>query len=535
MLLNKEVLLEKEKLAELGVTTPDYDLAKVKADTLENPIWLHLGAGNIFRAFLGSAQEKMLNEGRDSKGIIAAEGFDYEIVDVMNHYDNLTMNVTLKESGEVDYEVLGSIVEYLRMDPSAEDFKKIIEIFEAPSLQMVSFTITEKGYSITNSDGDFTAQIAEDFKKGPEHVTSYIGKVVYLLHKRYEKGKHPLALVSMDNMSHNGEKLAAAVLTFAKEWEKEGHVDADFVAYLEDDATIAFPWSMIDKITPRPDPKVEEMIKELGFKDIEPRTTGMNSFVAPFVNGEETEYLIVEDSFPNGRPELDVEGIIFTDRDTVNATEIMKVTACLNPLHTALAIYGCLLGHETIHEEMKDEDLVKLIKQLGYNEGLPVVVDPKILSPKKFIDEVINVRLPNPFMPDTPQRIATDTSQKLAIRFGNTLENHLAAGKDIADIKAIPLVYAGWFRYLVGLDDNGEKFELSADPLFDELLPQFEGVTLGSEADKDVIYGLLRNEKIFGLDIVEAGLGEDVLALYNQMLEGPGAIRSTLQAELAKF
>ena len=72
----------------------------------------------------------------------------------------------------------------------------------------------------------------------------------------------------------------------------------------------------------------------------------------------------------------------FTDRDTVNRTERMKVTTCLNPLHTALAVYGCLLGYILIREEMKDEDLVKLIRRLGYREGLPVVTDPVILSPK---------------------------------------------------------------------------------------------------------------------------------------------------------
>ncbi len=111
-----------------------------------------------------------------------------------------------------------------------------------------------------------------------------------------------------------------------------------------------------------------------------------------------------------------------TDRETVNKTERMKVTTCLNPLHTAMSVYGCMLGYDLICAEMKDEDIVALIKRLGYVEGLPVVVDPKILDPKSFIDEVIEQRLPNPFMPDMPQRIATDTSQKVGIRFGETIK-----------------------------------------------------------------------------------------------------------------
>ena len=99
---------------------------------------------------------------------------------------------------------------------------------------------------------------------------------------------------------------------------------------------------------------------------------------------------------------------MFTERETVERVERMKVCTCLNPLHTTLAVYGCLLGYTKISDEMKDEDLVKLVETIGYREGLPVVTDPGILSPKKFIDEVIQVRVPNPFMPDTPQRIACD-------------------------------------------------------------------------------------------------------------------------------
>lgn len=92
----------------------------------------------------------------------------------------------------------------------------------------------------------------------------------------------------------------------------------------------------------------------------------------------------------------------------------MKVCTCLNPLHTFLAVSGCLLGYTLIADEMKDEDLLRLVKRLGYDEGLPVVVDPGIIKPKDFIDEVVNIRIPNPFMPDTPQRIACDTSRSSA-------------------------------------------------------------------------------------------------------------------------
>lgn len=122
----------------------------------------------------------------------------------------------------------------------------------------------------------------------------------------------------------------------------------------------------------------------------------------------------------------------------------MKVCTCLNPLHTCLAVYGCLLGYTKISDEMRDAELAAFIRTMGYAEGLPVAVDPGILDPKEFIDTVINVRFPNPFMPDTPQRIATDTSQKLPVRFGEMLKAYIAEpDRDASQLKYIPLEFAG--------------------------------------------------------------------------------------------
>ena len=118
-------------------------------------------------------------------------------------------------------------------------------------------------------------------------------------------------------------------------------------------------------------------------EELEPVITSKNTYVAPFVNAEECEYLVIEDAFPNGRPKLEKGGIIFTERETVDKVEKMKVCTCLNPLHTALAVYGCLLGYELISKEMKDETLKKLVEGIGYTEGLPVVVNPGILDPKE--------------------------------------------------------------------------------------------------------------------------------------------------------
>ena len=121
---------------------------------------------------------------------------------------------------------------------------------------------------------------------------------------------------------------------------------------------------MIDKITPRPAESVMNKLEELGFEDMDLIITQKGSYTAPFVNSEVCEYLIIEDNFPNGVIDISSDRVMFTDRDTVNDVETMKVTTCLNPLHTALAVTGCLLGYTLIADQMKNETLVKLIKKI---------------------------------------------------------------------------------------------------------------------------------------------------------------------------
>lgn len=535
LVLNETGLQNKADWENAGYKLPSFDRAKVKEETRKNPQWIHFGAGNIFRAFQANVCQKMIENGDMSTGLVVAEGFDYEIIEKSYRpQDNYSVLVTLKADGNIEKTVIGSIVESCILDSENDaEYSRLKEIFENDSLQMASFTITEKGYSLVNGKGEELPSVTADMANGPEKPESYIGKVVSLLYARYKKSAAPIAMVSMDNCSHNGEKLFAAIDAFAKGWNKNGLVEDGFVAYIEDESKVSFPWSMIDKITPRPDASVEDILKKDGLEGLEPVITSKKTYVAPFVNAEESEYLVIEDKFPNGRPALEKAGLIFTDRETVNKVEKMKVCTCLNPLHTALAVYGCLLGYTKIADEMKDETLLQMVKTIGYKEGLPVVVNPGVIDPKEFIDTVVNVRIPNPFMPDTPQRIATDTSQKLSIRFGETIKAYAASSElDVQDLKLIPLVFAGWLRYLMAVDDNGEAFELSADPLIDTVKPVVDKITLGSNISakeaEEILRPVMSNKAIFGVDLFEAGLSDTVIGYFLELIAGKGAVRNTL-------
>ncbi|MBQ7635687.1 MAG: mannitol dehydrogenase family protein [Lachnospiraceae bacterium] len=533
MKLNNEGLKNTKEWEALGYDLPGFDRDAMIEKTKKAPVWIHFGAGNIFRAFQANVVQNLLNKGVIDRGLTVCEGYDYEIIEKMYApHDDLSILATFMASGKIQKTVVGSIAESLTLDSdNTAAYDRLKEIFKSDSLQMASFTITEKGYSLVNGKGEMLPSVAEDLKNGPAKPESYLGKVVSLLYTRFLAGEKPIAFVSMDNCSHNGDKLYAAVEAFAREWEFKGLIQKGFVDYINNEKKVSFPWSMIDKITPRPDASVEAMLKADGIEDAEPIITSKNTYVAPFVNAEECEYLVIEDKFPNGRPELEKGGIMFTDRETVDKVEKMKVCTCLNPLHTSLAVFGCLLGYTLISKEMQDPVLNKMVRTIGYVEGLPVVVDPGIMSPKQFIDDVVEKRIPNPFMPDAPQRIATDTSQKLPIRFGETVKAY-ARRSDLSvdSLKLIPLVYAGWIRYIMAIDDKGNKFELSSDPMLPEVCPLVADIKLGDGREAlDKIKPILKNSKIWGVDLYEVGLADKVAGYFLELIAGVGAVEKTLK------
>ena len=211
--------------AEKGYELPKFDVEAVKAKTHAEPTWVHFGAGNIFRAFPAAILNDALNSGKYDRGVIVAESFDYEIIDkAYQPYDNLSLLVCLKSTGDIEKKVIASVTESLKADYSfGEDWARLVEIFQNPSLQMISFTITEKGYGVAPAD----------LERGLTPVLA-MGKVTALLYERFKAGALPLTVQSMDNCSHNGDKVKAAVFAYASKWVEQGLVPAEFLAYVQD-------------------------------------------------------------------------------------------------------------------------------------------------------------------------------------------------------------------------------------------------------------------------------------------------------------
>ena len=533
MKLTMAGIKDREAWEKAGIQLPGYDVEEVSEKARKAPRWVHFGIGNIFRVFIGGIADGLLEEGALDRGLTCVETFDYDVADkIYAPYDNLGLSVILHGDGTRDYKVLGALAEAVKAQSSNEkQWNRLKEIFAAPSLQLVSFTITEKGYALQKADGTWFPFVEADIKNGPAKATGAMAVLTAMLYERYQAGKYPLALVSMDNCSQNGARLRQSVLTMVEEWKKAGYVDDGFLAYVSDEKTIAFPWTMIDKITPRPSEQIAADLEALGVEDMQPVITAKKTYIAPFVNAEKPQYLVIEDSFPNGRPALEKGfGVYMADRKTVNLAERMKVTVCLNPVHSATGPLGVALGYELFaHMLNTDADMMKMARMVAYDEGLPVVQDPGILSPQAFVDELFNDRFPNEYLGDTNLRLAVDVSQMVGIRFGETIKAYVEKYGDASRLTALPLGIAGWLRYMLAVDDAGKKYELAPDPMNEEIQEQLKDIVVGQpETFTDQLRPILSNERLFFIDLYKAGVGKKVENMFREMIAGPGAIKATI-------
>lgn len=535
MKLSINGVADKAPFEKTGVRLPDFDVATMQQNGQMNPRWIHIGPGNIFRVFIARIAQDLIEQGKDWP-ITAVVPMDPAELDTqLASHDLLSLGVTLNEDGTRDLAAIAGMSEGLA-PRRPDDFARLVDVATRERVSLMSFTITEKGYAIRDSSGSLLPAMEEVFQSDPRGYQSHtMALVAGLLLHRFEAGAYPITLMSCDNFSHNGDQLRASVLTIVEGWAGNGTVSPEFVSWVSDPTKVAFPISVIDKITPRPNADIAKELAGLGFEDMEIEKLG-NTPLAGFVNTERTEYLIIEDAFAGERPPLDDAGVEFVTRKVCDDFEHMKVTTCLNPLHTGLAVFGCLLRFPTIDAEMRDPSLAALVHRLGWKEGLPVVVDPKIVKPEDFLREVEEVRFPNPYLPDDPARIASDTSQKLPIRFGETIKAYIERGLDLDKLTAMPLVFATWCRYLMGIADDGEAFEPSPDPLLDELQAHVASVKLGAPLDAAGAHAaldpILSNPTIFGVDLYTTPLADKVEALFLKLIAGPGAVRETLDKEM---
>ena len=227
-----------------GVELPKNDVAAAKRAGAEQPRWIHVGAGNLYRTFHAAVAQDLLDADKLDRGVVVADmRHPFAIDDVYRPFNDDVLMVTMNEDGTLGKRVLASTAASLFANPQApEDWARMKGYFASPELQLVTVTITEKGYT----------PAPEDIAGDPVVPVSAMGLFASLLLERFQAGAAPIALVTTDNFSQNGRRFRESVLAVVNGWLANGHVGQDFADYVSDEARVSFPWSMIDRITPQP-------------------------------------------------------------------------------------------------------------------------------------------------------------------------------------------------------------------------------------------------------------------------------------------
>ena len=191
----------------MGIELPRYDYEAMRAETQKPPEMGPRRSGQHLPRLHCDLAQTLLNENKMTSGITVLSTFDHQILSLIyDPCDDLSLQVIMHADGHLDKKVIASVGETMKADfEDPAQWPRCKEVFADPGLQMVSFTITEKGYQIRNMKGEFYPAVLDDFERKTEVPQNGMAIIAALLLHRFENGAAPLAVVSMDNFSHNGK------------------------------------------------------------------------------------------------------------------------------------------------------------------------------------------------------------------------------------------------------------------------------------------------------------------------------------------
>lgn len=424
---------------------------------------VHLGPGAFFRAFNAVYTADAMEADGDDWGIVAVSLQSPTARDQMAPQDNLFTSVTLGPNG-AEHRIITSLNDVV-VAPEAP--AKVIDLMAAATTKIVSLTVTEKGYCHEPATGrlnlshpDIAHDLSSDIPK------SAIGFIVAAIQKRRALKVEPFTVMTCDNLPSNGHLLHKLVLEFAAQ------KDPELASWI--DANIAFPATMVDRITPATTPA-----------DIEALEASQGYYDPACVQHEPFRQWVIEDKFPSGRPAWDKVGAQMVR--SVEAHENMKLR-CLNGTHSTLAYLGYLGGYETIADTVADPDYAKLCQILWKTEIIPTLEKPEGEDLAAYADALLE-RYRNPSIRHRTWQIAMDGSQKLPQRILGTIRDARAAGRKTP---GLILAVAGWMRYVGGIDEKGNPIEVK-DPLAADL----RAASDSAERTEDKVSALLAMRKVF--------------------------------------
>jgi mannitol 2-dehydrogenase len=438
------------QVAEHGVDVPTYDRSALRRSVV------HIGVGGFHRSHLATYIDDLCRTGSTDWGIVGAGVLpgDAHMADVLTAQDHL-YTLVVRDTDTTTVRVVGSLVDYIHAHP---DPAELIERIADEDVAIVSLTVTEAGYPV-DGEGAF------DPTSRNAAPGSTFDVLVRGLARRRAAGLPPVTVLSCDNVTGNGDATRTATLGVA------GARDPDLAEWI--DATVTFPNSMVDRITPATtDGDRRELVDAHQIEDAWPVVT------EPF------RQWVVEDRFAGPRLPLEDLDVIVTD--DVEPYEAFKLRL-LNAGHSVLAYAARLSGHRRVDDVMAEPRFAALLRAFLAREAGPVVPDAPGIDVDDYIESLI-ARFSNPAIGDQIDRLCTDGTSKIATFVLPTVRDQLDTGGPV-DIAALTI--AAWCRYLRGTDDAGAPIDLAPDPRLDDATRAAHAATDDPAAflDLTVVFG----------------------------------------------
>ncbi len=452
----RAVPLSDRTLADLPpeVSVPTYDRAALR------PGIVHIGVGGFHRAHQAVYLDELARRGHTGWGVVGVGLHSREIGEVLAGQDGLWTVVERAADGD-RATVVGALTRYLY---APDDPDAVLAALADEGTRVVTLTITGTGYRIDAHTGEFDADdphVARDLED-PGNPETVFGYLVEALHRRRQAGLAPFTVLSCDNMQSNGSAARTAVVSFAR------LRDDDLAGWI--DAHVAFPSSMVDRITPNTSPEDRDAVAAAtGVDDRWPVVT------EPF------RQWVVEDTFCNGRPPLEEVGVRFVD--DVAPYETVK-TRLLNAGHSAIAYLGYLAGLRTTDEVMADPVFRAFLTRLMAEEIAPHLPEVPGVDLADYQATLLD-RLANPRMADQLARLSRRGASKIPNYLLPSVRAALEAG---TPHRLLCVAVAGWLRFLRGHDYAGEEVPIQG--------PRPDLVPLAQEAGGDAT-PLLSEQSVF--------------------------------------
>ena len=419
-----------------GIKVPCYDRKDIRAGIA------HIGMGHFHRShFLGYLDE-LLDRGLYDKGVFEVDIIpsDKAFIDGLRAQDYMYSVLTLSPEGQETLRIIGAIAGYANY---SEEPEKVLSVLSSPDISLITLTITEKGYkylddasSLDWNDNDIIHDLGNDMP------STAVGCISKILDMRY-KASLPVTVMSCDNIPENGRVLRNCVLQFC---ERKYPEIAEWVA-----SSIAFPCTMVDRITPGTSPAdMSHLMEAYGLEDKCP------------VHSESFRQWVIEDRFCTSIPDFSKAGALIAE--DVKPYELMKIRL-LNGSHSALSYPSYMMGHTMVHEALEDPIVRTFIRDCYMDDVSRTLPSVPGIDIDEYENELIS-RFSNQYIADTVLRLASDGSKKIANAILRPLEETISENRR-AD--SIILALALWEYYFIALDGNGNHMPID-DPRKEDLM-----------------------------------------------------------------